>query len=59
MNGLNSNSSNKNSTPYEGKTLEHFFVTSDHGIGNWDSVKFEDFADTVLGMRAPQVWYIK
>ena len=50
-NGINNN--NKNSTPYEGKTLEHFFVTSDHGIGNWDSVRFEDFADTILGMRAP------
>ena len=36
--GNSSGDNNSNSTPYEGKTLEHFFVTSEHGIGNWDSV---------------------
>lgn len=44
---------------YEGKTLEHFFVTTDHGIKKWDTTKFEDFADTVLGIRAPFAYYLK
>ncbi len=44
---------------YEGKTLEHFFVTTDHGAKKWDTTKFEEFADTVLGVRAPFVFYLK
>ena len=44
---------------YEGKTVEHFFVTTEHGVRKWDTTKFEEFADTVVGVRAPFMYYLK